>query len=42
MSNIILYHGSSEIIEKPVFGKGRLYLREIIREGMNADDIRLQ
>ena len=25
MSNIILYHGSSEIIEKPVFGKGKSY-----------------
>ena len=25
MSKIVLYHGSSEIIEKPVFGKGKTY-----------------
>lgn len=25
MSKVILYHGSSEIIEKPVFGKGKPY-----------------
>ena len=25
MSKIILYHGSSEIIEKPIFGKGKAY-----------------
>ena len=25
MSKLILYHGSSEIIEKPIFGKGKAY-----------------
>ena len=25
MSRLILYHGSSEIIEKPIFGKGKAY-----------------
>lgn len=25
MSKLVLYHGSSEIIEKPVFGKGKAY-----------------
>ena len=25
MSKIILYHGSSEIIEKPIYGKGKIY-----------------
>ncbi len=25
MSNLILYHGSTEIIEKPIYGKGKTY-----------------
>lgn len=25
MANLILYHGSSDIIEKPVYGKGKIY-----------------
>lgn len=25
MSKIILYHGSNERIEKPIFGKGKVY-----------------
>ena len=25
MSNIIVYHGSPEIVEKPIYGKGKSY-----------------
>ncbi len=25
METVILYHGSSEIVEKPIYGKGKIY-----------------
>ncbi len=28
MSKMILYHGSNEKIEKPIFGKGKVYIQE--------------